>query len=1563
MSAHAAPASAGPPTLTIRGKAYPVLLPKLTDPRLHLAATIISLQVIGQVGFHFRVSIAQILICLLTCAVLEVGIAVRKQGVLMWPASAMLTGNGVAFVLRVPGTRHGDWWSTRGWWIFAATAAVSLLSKYAIRWRGAHPFNPSNIGLVLCFLVLPVSKAEPLDFWWGPMSLWLVLALAVILTGGFAILSRLSLLRVALAFWATFAAGLAVLAAANHELTARWHLGPLRGLSFWWVLVTSPEILVFLFFMITDPRTAPRGPSARVKYAAAIAIVATLLIAPMRTEYWSKVALLGALAIVCVGQTVLALLPRPLPRLSRRTVALSGAGALAAYAAVLVAVSPSPAATAAPVTNSDELPQVTVRHSTGVSTQIDRTHALEIARDLVRDLRLQADALRDHDLVLAAETAGSSSLVSLRQQISGAVDVPIAVPAYHVDQLVLTLKPGQGQGPPTVVARASGTMLRVDYRGRPAAAVRRYPATAFTRTFQLQQKGARFLIVASGTAAAQTPVTRPTPAPVLEASAGGVRLQNVAAQVGLDFRQGSFRFGISNDYKAMMGGGVCWLDYNDDGWIDLFAVNSYSSADTAAWEAHGGLPRTALFENVHGRFSNVSAKAHADLQVQGDGCVAADLNGDGRTDLVVTTTGGVDLLWNEGDGTFAEGARSAGLIASGWYAGAAVADVNGDGRPDVFVAGYTDPNTPVPNSTAGFPTDLAGVRDLLYLNEGNDGDGRARFREVGIQAGLESAQPRHGLGAVFTDVNGDGRPDLYVADDEDPNQLYENVPWPGGAQADPAGLGFRFEERGLAEGVADRYAGMGVATSDAGGGRLGLFVTNSRNEPSAAFQQRASGGTFGNARPSFDRALGTDFAGWGASWVDLTNSGTPDLVLAAGAIPVTSLKRDAEAVRVLSRVGGRTRSERFGDARSMLGGGGLLLNGRGLTAADVDNDGRMEIAINTIGGRLVLLRSSGPSGHWLDVQLSRFSPGAVVTVVLPDGTRAVRRLETGSSYLSSEDPRLHFGLGGATTAARVTVRYPDGATSVLANVRTNQILRITTPSRVAPAVAPARTSLLAGCTPPDLHGRSLAQVWDETAVTALRQDGASSPVQARDLFHLSAAIWDAWAAYDAKASEFFVNARASAPDVQAARGTAISFAAYRLLLWRASFDANLDRTFALLTGRLRSLCYSPAFTSTSGDSPAALGNRIAAAAIRYGQNDGSLERLHYVDPSYVPQNAPLVVSEPGSTVHDPTFWQPLALSHVAARGLAAVPAQIQDFTGAQWGNVRGFAVPRSAKARSGLFGRTAARRSDARGVQAGGTRRDPVDGREAEAGGGRRAARVESRRRLAPAHGRRDGTARAGRPPLPGAQRRALRRRDRGLGREAHVPVAPPDLDDPLPRLRGAVERSEGSLVRRGRAAARSGPDRARHSRLQRTRAAPRRPRRRHRPGGRAVGRPLDPRDPLDTSHSDAGFTRMGRREQRIRLRRRRGPLGADGPFLRAPRRAGEPWSPPRRHGDASGRRRRPGRGHRRRQARSDAGRALRRGHDRPLNGAPRQRPLRTCSRRAIVSSVTASSRMTPVTM
>src|SRR3954468_22003079 len=310
----------------------PVVLPKPNDPRLHLAAVITSLQVLGQTAFHFRVSIAQILLALGTCAVLEIAITARKQHVWMWPASALLTGNGVAFILRVPGTQHGDWWSLHGWWIFVGTAAVSLLSKYVITWRGGHIFNPSNIGLVLCFVALGRTRAEPLDFWWGPMSWWLALALAIIVSGGFLILRRLKLLVVAVGFWLAFAAGIAVLCVMGHSMTARWHLGPIDGWHFWWVLLTSPEVLVFLFYMITDPKTAPQGRTPRLRYAVAIGLLATLLIAPMQTEWATKVALLSALAIVCVARPLLDVLhvqPRLRPAF--------GVFALAVYAAVLFA--------------------------------------------------------------------------------------------------------------------------------------------------------------------------------------------------------------------------------------------------------------------------------------------------------------------------------------------------------------------------------------------------------------------------------------------------------------------------------------------------------------------------------------------------------------------------------------------------------------------------------------------------------------------------------------------------------------------------------------------------------------------------------------------------------------------------------------------------------------------------------------------------------------------------------------------------------------------------------------------------------------------------------------------------------------------------------------------------------------------------------------------------------------------------------------------------------------------------------------------------------------------------
>jgi Na+-translocating ferredoxin:NAD+ oxidoreductase RnfD subunit len=1033
MSAPAAPA--GRPTVRIRGTTYPVLLPTWRDPRLHLAAVIISLQILGQTAFDFRLSIAQILVSLVTCAVLEVGIGMWRQHVLMWPASALLTGNGVAFILRVPGTEHGDWWSMHGWWIFAGTAAVSLLSKHLIHLRGRHIFNPSNVGLVLCFLLLGPERADPLAFWWGPMSFWLAVALVLIVGGGLAILLRLKLLSIAVGFWVTFAAALAVLAASGHEMTAAWHLGPVTDWEFWRILVFSPEILVFLFFMITDPKTIPSGRSGRLAYAVSIGLLATLLIAPQDDEFGTKVAVLASLTIVCAAWPLLALLRRPAAvRVGRA--ALGGAalvGAVGFAGLLVVAGAParsSTSETALPEAPVNELVSVTIAASSAGLQPLDRRSADRIAADVAADLRVEAEALRRRDRARASAAADGERLASLWRQIAAAKGGPIAVPHYRVHKVRVWLEPGGGQAPPVVVAKVTGTVERATYAG--GDAVSRAPRRPFSGTFELVQSRGRYLIVRARGAAA--PVV-PAPQAVSEAL-GGVRLQDVAHQVGLDFRHGAFNVGVSDDEPAMMGGGLCWLDADEDGWLDLYVVNSYSEDELAHWDAKGARPRAALFRNVRGRFEDVSRGSGADLVLRGSGCVAGDFDLDGHTDLYVTTTGynvatdGYDaLLWGHGDGTFTEGARAAGVTAAGWHAGATVGDVNGDGRPDLFVAGYTDLNAALPASTEGFPGNHRGVRDLLYLNEG----GR-RFREVGAQAGIEGGPLEHGLGAVLTDANRDGRLDLYVANDGDPNRLYLNVARPGSP------LGFRFEERGSQEGVADANAGMGIAAGDFSlDGREDLFVSNSRRQLHAVYRSGATraGSLFADARPDLAGGLGTRYTGWGVSWADLDLDGDLDLVLANGAIPVTSLARNADRVQVLAQ----RDSGEFANARALDGAAAnRRLNGRGLAAADYDNDGDLDVAVNAVGGRLMLLRNAGAKGHWLEVELPRFAPGTTVTAELPTGRRLVRTAHAGGSYLSSEDPRLHFGLGDAKLVRELTIRFPGGRVARLANVAANRLV-------------------------------------------------------------------------------------------------------------------------------------------------------------------------------------------------------------------------------------------------------------------------------------------------------------------------------------------------------------------------------------------------------------------------------------------------------------------------------------------------------------------------------------------
>jgi hypothetical protein len=488
-------AATAPPVLRLRGRSYPVLLPRVSDPRLHLAAVIVSLQVLGQAALGFRVSIAQILVALGTCAVLEVGIAIRRQRVIMWPASALITGNGVAFVLRVPGTEHGDWWSLHGAWIFAATAAVALLSKYVIRLRGRHLFNPSNLGLVLCFLILGSDRAEPLDFWWGRLSPPLVLALLIIVAGGLAILTRLKLLGIAVGFWVSFAAGIGVLAASGHSMTASWHLGPVADLQFWWVLVTSPEILVFLFFMITDPKTIPGGPRTRIAYAVAIGLLASLLIAPQTQEFGTKVALLGALALVCAAVPVLERLPRPTLRLS------AGLAAATAYCVALVIAGtpartgPGGVALAATRIDGGGGPAITIVATPDVASTIEPAQARRMVRDVVAGLAGQAGALRARDAARAARFADGPWLLGLQKRIERAGRGPLAVADHEIASVRFTLARRPHQMMPAILATLSGTQRVAVYSASSPVPRERRASAPYRHTFEVAPGKGRYLLV------------------------------------------------------------------------------------------------------------------------------------------------------------------------------------------------------------------------------------------------------------------------------------------------------------------------------------------------------------------------------------------------------------------------------------------------------------------------------------------------------------------------------------------------------------------------------------------------------------------------------------------------------------------------------------------------------------------------------------------------------------------------------------------------------------------------------------------------------------------------------------------------------------------------------------------------------------------------------------------------------------------------------------------------------------------------------------------------------------
>jgi hypothetical protein len=369
-----------------------------------------------------------------------------------------------------------------------------MLTKYFIRYRGRHIFNPSNVALVAAFIVLGAERIEPLDFWWGPFDLALAAAYAVIFVGGITLCRRVRMIEMSASFFVTFAIGVGVLAALGQSITTRWSLTPVSGLHYWWVLVTSPETLVFLYFMITDPRTTPSGRVARIVFGVAVGVASTVLLAPWETEYGTKVGLLSGLVVVTAARpfverwwTQRAQRPTPadadaiewLTVTTRRHPRWAGTIAACASMAVFVPViaiagapnrnastpEPAPPAVAVEVDPS-ALPPVTIDDDVaGLSADLATPDGAQaLAEALAFNLQVEADAILHDDADLLQAVDHGQRLVDMQAAIGNAAGSDRAVPRYEFDTLHLSIVyPGGFQSGANAGLAATGTVTHTTY--------------------------------------------------------------------------------------------------------------------------------------------------------------------------------------------------------------------------------------------------------------------------------------------------------------------------------------------------------------------------------------------------------------------------------------------------------------------------------------------------------------------------------------------------------------------------------------------------------------------------------------------------------------------------------------------------------------------------------------------------------------------------------------------------------------------------------------------------------------------------------------------------------------------------------------------------------------------------------------------------------------------------------------------------------------------------------------------------------------------------------------------
>jgi len=537
---------------------------------------------------------------------------------------------------------------------------------------------------------------------------------------------------------------------------------------------------------------------------------------------------------------------------------------------------------------------------------------------------------------------------------------------------------------------------------------------------------------------------------------GPIIFQDVAKAAGLT----SWHHTAGTPEKRLIleakGPGVCLIDYDNDGWLDIYLVNG-STYDALTGNATS--PHAALFHNNHdGTFTNVTEKAGVANDRWGYGCAVGDYDNDGWPDLYVTNYGKNRLYHNNQDGTFTDMGEKAGVTIGSWSAGATFGDYDGDGRLDLFVDGYAQidlANPPISPSNgigSGYcqyrgaavmcgPRGLPGEHDHLFHN---NGDGT--FTDVSKKLGVDDPNGFYGLGVLFADVNNDGKPDLLVGNDSTPNYLYINK---GNGEFDDQSYanGFALNQDGR------EVANMGIAAGDyQNNGHLSIMSTTFSDDYPVLFQNDGTGFFTDVSYHAGIAQTSIPFVKFGVGFLDYDNDGWKDLLIVNGHVypQVDQHPEWGQSYAQRTLLYHNLKNGKFELVPAVEGTGlAVVTVGRGAAFGDIFNDGKIDVVINSMDGVPVLLRNvNADHNHWVELKLiggpksPRDAVGATV-YLNADGMRQRGDVLSGGSYLSSNDLRVHFGLGSATDAGTAEIHWPSGRKEMVKLPAVDHIYTIT----------------------------------------------------------------------------------------------------------------------------------------------------------------------------------------------------------------------------------------------------------------------------------------------------------------------------------------------------------------------------------------------------------------------------------------------------------------------------------------------------------------------------------------